>query len=336
MGWTYDLLWEPAEEAIKAGKPSEIDIFTLDAAQNPYIQTAVEDFDFYMVGMDPQEREIREKGHFVARSGLIFPDFSQNTENYMGPVDIPDRSWDWYSSVDHGLNNPTAWLWHAVGPKGQIITFAEHYQSEMLVNAHSQIVLARERAWKRTPDTRVGDPAMKQRNGVTGTSILTEYALNGIYINVEGIPHDVMIGIEKMQQYLQPRADSPWGPGRPMWIISPNCVNFRREMRKLRWATYSSEKLSYELNKQEVVHKKDDHAFDSARYFSTLMPDLTPIPMDPSLQLAGKPTTMSYQDMLAMIANNPDAEYVDTEGPRDEWETTYSDSDLYEGDSIGY
>ena len=47
-------------------------------------------------------------------------------------------------------------------------------------------------------------------------------------------------------------------------------------MEHLRWATYTSKKLQYENNKQEKIHKKDDHASDSARYFFTFMPDLTP------------------------------------------------------------
>jgi hypothetical protein len=45
-------------------------------------------------------------------------------------------------------------------------------------------------------------------------------------------------------------------------------------MKKLRWGSYSSDKMAYDMNKQEVVHKKDDHAFDSARYFATTRPDL--------------------------------------------------------------
>ena len=329
MGWTYDLLWEPALE-----NPSGwVATFTLSMADNPYIDNDKDDDNFYMQGMDTNERDMREHGTFVARSGLIFPNFSVDTHTMdSDKFDMNSiRNWEWYSSVDQGLNNPTAWLWHAVSPQGDIVTFAEHYKSEMIVAEHANVVHEREGAWGKVPDLRVGDPAMRQRNGVTGTSYLMEYALRDIFIEVDIIPRSVEIGIEKMQQYFRVLDHgSIWGERRPKWIILSNCVNFIRELKKLRWATYSSEKLAYETNKQEVVHKKDDHAFDSARYFSTVMPDLTPVYLDPAL--SGKtPVVISYQDMLAKMSADPTIEYVDTAASNEaEWETTTSD-DLYEG-----
>src|SRR5690606_28415456 len=98
---------------------------------------------------------------------------------------------------------------------------------------------------------------------------------------------------------------------RPRWVITSNCVNYIRELKKLRWATYSSEKLAYELNKQEKVHKKDDHAFDSGRYFATLMPDLTPLPVPQDPNKA--PETISYQEMLARMEADENIEFVDNE-----------------------
>lgn len=329
MGWTYDLLWEPAQN----DPDGEVDTFVLTAADNPYIDAEAKDFDFYMQGMDKNEREMREHGSFVARSGLVFPNFSLETH----VIDSDDfdmsriRNWARYSSTDHGWNNPTAWLWHAVSPGGDIVSFAEHYKSEMTISEHARVVHEREAAWGFVPEIRVGDPAMKQHQGVTGTSYLQEYALNGLYINVEGIPHEVMIGLEKMQQYFRVRDDTIWGPRHPKWIILSNCTNFIRELKKLRWATYTSDRLAYEMNKQETVHKKDDHAFDSARYFATLMPDLSPVPDE--LSSADKiPTTISYQDMMVKMANDENVHFVDNEESNEsEWETTNSFGDLYEG-----
>jgi hypothetical protein len=158
---------------------------------------------------------------------------------------------------------------------------------------------------------------MRQRSGITGTSILQEYALHGVYINVEGIPHDVMVGIEKMQAYFRLRDDTRWGPNRPKWVISRNCPNLIRELKKLRWASYSSDKMAYEMNKQEVVHKKDDHAFDSARYFATTRPDLKPI-MDTE-GVKDAPTTLSYEELLLKMREDPTVEFaedkVNDDGP---------------------
>jgi hypothetical protein len=46
-------------------------------------------------------------------------------------------------------------------------------------------------------------------------------------------------------------------------------------MPRLRWATYASKQSRFNYNPQEKIHKKDDHACDSLRYFLvTAMPDI--------------------------------------------------------------
>lgn len=333
MGWTFDLLWEPGLN----NPEGEVACFILSAEQNPYIETSDSDMDFYMIGMDKQERDVREHGSFVARSGLVFPSFSKNVELYVIDPFIPPKNWEWYSSADFGINNPTAWLWHAVSPEGDIVTFAEHYRSDMNVPQHAAVVKAREAAWGRTPDVRVGDPAGNQRAAVTGTSVISEYSIRGIYIQTEMIPHEVMIGIEKMQQYLGLRSDSRWskdGKPAPRWVITSNCVNFIRELKKLRWETYSSSKLAYDNNKQETVHKKDDHAFDSARYFATLMPDLAPDPIELTNQ-DKIPTTLSYQEVMVKLRDDDTVQFVDDEvsenEPEEQWQTEMTFGDYFEG-----
>lgn len=332
MGWTYDLLWEPATEGTQDDpRYQEIDTFTLSVSQNPYVSAEEEDLNFYMLAMDAAERDMREHGSFVARSGLVFPNFKPDT--HVIPADQIDfakiKNWEWYSSTDFGWSNPTAWLWHAVSPTGDIVTFAEHYRGEMTTPEHAAVVHAREAAWGRVPDVRVGDPAGNQKQGNTGTSYIMEYALREINIQTEGIPHEVEIGIEKMQQYFRVRQDTGWGKDRPTWVISSNCVNLIREMKKLQWETYSSEKLAYALNKKEGVKKKDDHAWDSARYFATLMPDLTPS-IDEVSQDGIVPTTVSYFDMMIKLSNDPGTTFLDNEMSKEGevgWDTTYSMDD---------
>jgi phage terminase large subunit-like protein len=329
MGWTFDLLWEPAENAGEdlPNKPDLVDIFTLSAEQNPYLKA--ENFSRFMIGMSAEEKQIRESGKFVARSGLIFPNWRPDT-HVIDPF-IPPRNWEWYSSVDFGYNNPTAWLWHAVSPRGDIVTFAEHYRDHMVVAEHASIVNLRETSWNRWPDTRVGDPAGNQHTGQTGTSYIEEYAQHGIYIGTEGVPRTVMIGIEKMQAYFRLTNGTAWGDDRPKWVVTSNCVNFIREMRKLRWADYSSDKNSYDMNKKEEVHKKDDHAFDSARYFATMMPDLAG---DGNAGMPSKvdklPTTIPYAEMMLRLRNEEDVKFVDDELST-KWETTESMEDFYSG-----
>ncbi len=318
MGWTYDMLWEPAENDPDNDDDSLPAIFTLSAAQNPYLQA--EDRGRFMIAMSKEERETREDGKFVARSGLVFPSWTK--ESHVVDPFIPPKNWEWYSSTDHGWNNPTAWYWHAVSPEGDIVTFAEHYADKMTVQEHSTLVRMREAAWGRSPDVRTGDPAMKQGNGITGTSVLQEYSNHGIYIGVEGIPHEVIIGVEKMQQYFRIQKENRWGSNRPKWVITSNCVNLIRELKKLRWKTYSSDKTAYELNKLEQIHKKDDHGFDSVRYFSTMMPDLAGEGLgNQTVQPTIIPTTISYAEMMNLLREDETVEFVDDALSTD-WDTT--------------
>ena len=275
MGWTYDYIWEPWEE----GKLTSVECFQFKQSDNPYLEADEDERGDYYIAMNDEERTIREEGAFVAKSGLVFPNFSKNTHVLSEPLPFTAfRDWAWYSSADFGWNNPTAWLWHAVAPDGRIYTFSEHYKSYWTVDDHAALIHEREsRLFHREPDVRVGDPAGNQKSAITGTSVISEYARRGLYISTETIPKDPQIGIEKMQQYFAIQELTGWGPNTPTWMISPECPNLAKELKKLQFESYESDKKSYESNKKETVRKKDDHAFDSAKYFATLMPDLRPI-----------------------------------------------------------
>lgn len=328
MGWTFDLLWEPATDPLNPAS-ALVDTFTLSAEQNPYNEAKVEDYDFYMMGMNAEERAVRESGEFVARSGLVFPGFKQNIDVHVVEPFIPPKDWEWYQSIDFGLANATAVYWHAVSPEGDIVTFAEHYASGMIVEEHAAVIHAREAAWGKEPGLRVGDPAGKQRNGVTGTSYLMEYAIRDVNIQVEGIPHEVEIGIEKMQSYFRLRTDNRWsklaGKPAPTWVITSNCPKLIWELKKLRWATAESEKRAYDSNKQEVVHKKDDHGFDSVRYFATVMPNLTPIRLTTE---PGAPVTLGFAELMAKMRDDPNISFREDVDENLSWDTSYGYDDL--------
>lgn len=283
--WVHEDIYEPVNEAadkeilmpgteltgpVYRSESLETLIVEVAMNENPHLSEKARER--YLRTLDEETRAARSRGEFVQIGGKIFPYFSDI--HIIDPVDNPAQAfkgWEWYSSVDHGWNNPTAWLWHAVSPEGIVVTFAEHYKDKTTIEDHAAIVKAKEAAWGREPTMRTGDPAMKQTSAVTGTSIIQEYQDNGLFINVETVPRQVEVGIAKMQQYFKIRED-----GKPRWFITRDCENFIREMRKLRWKTYTSKKTRDENNKLEQVHKKDDHTFDSARYFSTFLPDLSP------------------------------------------------------------
>lgn len=264
MTWVYKDLYAPW----KKGDHSRLDVIEVDMSDNPYLS---EEEKAEILGyLTDDERSRREHGTFVPRGGLVFPEFQEITHATLHDW-RPPNDWLVYHSLDHGFNNPTASLHHAVSPDGlQVVTFHEHYGSEMVVKDWAAKILAWEAEVGITPFLRTGDPAMKQRQGVTGTSIAQIYADCGIYFALDNVPRDVAAGVDRMSQYMQ----TSKATGRPFWQIS-DCPNLVRELSQLQWAYYESPKLADGTNKQEKIKKKDDHAPDAARYFFTFLPDLS-------------------------------------------------------------
>jgi hypothetical protein len=265
MTWMYDTLYEPAEPLAEG----LLDIIQVEMDENPYIsQTEKEKA---LAFLDAGGKAAREKGSFVPRGGRVFKEYFEQTHCIQNFNWLPPKDWNVYTSTDHGFRNPSAHLYHAVSPDGlTIVTFHEFYGSERLVRDWASDMLQYEEENKLTIFARTGDPAMNQRSGKDGTSIIYEYAKYGILIGTESVPQNPSVGIERMSQ----RFSINHATGKPFWTLSMQCKNFNRELKRLRWETYASPKLDDANNPIERVHKKDDHAFDSAKYFATFMSDL--------------------------------------------------------------
>lgn len=296
--WMYEMLYQPALDDPKWKEKQSLGVYEFAQTDNPHLKA--QDRTRFYVGASDEERESREYGKFVSASGLIFPDFTTNT--HVVEAFIPPKDWEWYMSMDEGWNNPTAVLWHAVSPTGIIVTFSEHYARQMTLQEHAALIHTREAAFGRVPDLRTGDPAMKQTSTQTGVSKLQMLSEYGIDLSVDRVPHDVETGIIKMQQYLKVSKIT----NQPHWFVTNNCENFIREMKGLRYASYTSRKAQFDLNKQEKVHKKNDHTFDAARYFATFLPDLAPEEVDRKIVLpVNGPNGESYDTILARQVNDP-------------------------------
>jgi phage terminase large subunit-like protein len=262
MTWVYDNVFMPNQ--VPGGN---ILVVIIDTEENPYVSKA--EIESALEGLDANERKARKEGKFVQLGGTVFNQFIPKfapvghlleplTEEQLDKI----KDWTHYASLDHGLNNPTAWLWHAVSPKGAVVTYDEVYDNERLVNDFAQEIHERNKLpGRHAPQVYVGDPAIAQRNAQTGDSIQTAYAMAGVPIVLGN--NDVKIGVDKMNRYLK----------NGKWAIA-GCPNLVREIQRVRWKIYETSKKRRDNNLREEIHKKDDHAPDSARYFFSLMPDL--------------------------------------------------------------
>lgn len=256
MTWTYDDIFLPAT----TGTDPFTEVFVADMTQNKYLGEL--EVEGYLSGLSDDDKKIRGSGQYVAVGGLILGGFNSDI-NVVEPY-TPSRDHLWVASMDHGLNAPSAWLWHAVGPTGQVHTFFEHYKAELTVEEHAKVVHTVNSTYKRVPDYYIGDPAIAQRNGITGTSIQYEYADRGINIMLGN--NEVTSGLERLRHYLGTDFDLN-GNKVPRWIINRNCVNLIREIPRYRWAQWTSSRAKENNNDKETPVKRNDHAIDSARYF---------------------------------------------------------------------
>lgn len=270
MTWIYDRIYLPGTE----NKVSHIAVIEAHMQENPHLNK--NEVDLYLGGLDAQERKARGEGKFVQLGGLVFKTFSldahvrhDGNKDFIPLSELRKSHWKWYLSLDHGFNNPTAALWHAVRRDNKVVTFDEHYKNEWTIQQHADAINQKIRDHGRAPDMYVCDPALGQRNAITGTSTQFEYAQLGLPFMLGN--NDVNLGISRMNQYLREIDGNA-----ARWQVYTSCVYLVKEMSRLRWKTYTSKRVGAQHNKMDAIHKKDDHAPDSARYFFCLLPDLRP------------------------------------------------------------
>lgn len=266
MTWIYDELY------IAARTDPTISVVEVDTTQNSYLNQG--EIEAFMSALTEEERDARMHGKFIQLGGLIYKQFGP--KNIIAPM-TPPKDWLWVAGLDHGLNNPTAWLWAAIGPDGQIIIHHEHYESGQLINYHAEAVHRVNESHQRIPDYYVGDPSIRNTDPITGTSVLTEYVNFGIPIVLGN--NDVSAGINRVARYIE------GVNGTPKLYVTRNCVNLINELGRYRWATWATKKHNFEKNKKEEPHKQNDHAADALRYIIASRPEMdvgvqSPNPID--------------------------------------------------------
>lgn len=245
------------------------DVFVIfvDSYDNPHLPK--EALDDIFEGMSTDEIAQRRFGQFKPKGGLIYPEFSQehiiediNLDDY-----LDDPSWKVLVSMDHGYNNPSAWLF-ALYDQGEdeLIIFHEIYQRETIISDLAELVRLYLHKHRITPYFIVGDKAILQRNATTGKSIRSEYAENRIHIGLSD--NSVSVGIDAVSDMLKIRQ----GIQAPKLLVTENCENLINELKKYEWATFQSNRTADRNNRKEEPKKKDDHACDALRYLVVSRP----------------------------------------------------------------
>jgi PBSX family phage terminase large subunit len=184
--------------------------------------------------------------------GLVYKDFQDKAPFVIPPCEIPD-GWYRFVGMDHGYRNPTAVLWGAVDPKGNLLIYDEFYETQHVVSELTNVIKAK--TGKDKVQLYLIDPSCANRNGQTGRSVIDEFNDWGLYFL--GANNDVRAGINHVQEYLKK------SEGRPRIQIFSNCRNLRTELQTYRGKDL---KIGAATDSPERPVKKGDHAVDALRY----------------------------------------------------------------------
>jgi hypothetical protein len=252
MSWTFDRIYDPW----KTKHDKTYDVFEVDTTENTYVSADI--LELALKGLSDTERQARKSGHYITHTGLVY---RLRPSNVLDDVLSDPEKWstyrsDWghFAMLDHGLNNPTAILFACFDDEGRIVVYDEIYQSGKLIYENARDYLQKVEQLDVGPVYIVGDPSIRNRNPITGTSILQEYADYGVYISLGN--NDMRGGIARVQNRLE----------RELLFISERCEHLLWEFPRYRWDKYASAKLQQRKNPKEMPMKKDDHALDALRY----------------------------------------------------------------------
>lgn len=258
MTWVHRRIYEPFVE----GRLSDYDaaVFQAPSEDNPFLPAGA--LDTMLAGMSSEEREARKYGKFVAASGLVYPSFNPalHVIDRIEPSGVVHQI---ITGMDHGLRNPTAWLWAYVDNEGRIIVFHEYYEAERTITEHASEI----NFWERTRGIqfkvgyRVGDPSIAQRNAVNGESVQSEYSRDDVFIGLGN--NDVPYGLNRVRRLLDTRG----------LLITNDCTHLIRELHTYRWSQFASMKAREAKQPKEAPEKRNDHAVDALRYLVCSRPE---------------------------------------------------------------
>jgi phage terminase large subunit-like protein len=255
MSWTEDRLYLPAKD----GTNPNIACFEVSTLQNKHISAT--ELEVLTIGLSSQEKAARQHGTYMSGGGLVYKDFIQ--PNTWIPSIIHSDRWPLYyeqgkhfGMLDHGFRGATAFLLGCIMPEGQVIIYEEYYHVQKLVKENARDILALIEQLKLTDKLEwiICDPAMSQREAITGTSPLAEYGKEGLYLSPGN--NSVATGIQRVSTRLSQN----------MLFFCNNCTFLKWELNRYRWDKYTNSKTAERHNLKETPVKKNDHAMDALRY----------------------------------------------------------------------
>lgn len=259
----------------------------------------------------PRWRKEQEIDYGALGGTRLFPQWEQWSTN--GKIIIPPFDpvgYRLYGSYDHGWRNPACYHVHGINSDGDIVTLFEFYDSHVPYTYIARIIkgedvvvpvqgcceihrlsryfrgnpYAGKERWKRA-DPSIWAQDQPQRDG-TNKSTAYLFSREGIHFQRAERGTDTTIAEWLLGYYWKDLE-------RPLYRITTDCPKLIWEIGQQRHREFSAH-VALNRDQPEELIDKDNHAWDSLKYFFQRFPPKTPIKGDPKL-----PNTFDWWQKLS-------------------------------------
>ncbi len=188
--WVFDLYQE-----WKAGNPDYVFI-GLSVLDNPYVPE-IEKTKLKEKWAGHYEERARLYGEFIQRSGLVYNQWDDK-KHLIRPISLPGH-WKRLACIDPAATGPTACLWAAVAPNGDLYFYREYKESGLTISDHAkniQVLNAGDRIDIWLIDPKYG----AQKNAETHKTNLQLYRDAGIPVRLAVVGEDY--GLNASREYI--------------------------------------------------------------------------------------------------------------------------------------
>lgn len=252
----YPVLAGVDDNGVPFYNPDEWEYIPATLDDNPYLDPA---YVRQLAVLQPWRYQQLRNGDWDAIAGAFFTSWNDRKHTREVRLDDP-KSATWFRSMDWGYHDPCVVAWWVALADGHY-----HCMAELKLKEHTPDEVKREvQAMDRTlglptpvSATRTyADPAVRQRGGQTGESILETFGKCGMPL----IPavNERQNGWMRVTSLLRDAPD-----GIPYMTFAPECKYLRRSMA----SAVSDPKVP-----EDIDQSMDDHALDCIRYFAMSRP----------------------------------------------------------------
>jgi len=194
---------------------------------------------------------LREKyilGKVDTQTGLLFPEFDPQT--HVIPEQMIPYTWRVVVGMDHGFDHPTAAVFLALGPGGELFLFDEYAERNLSPQENAYGIMEKIGGFEQVRF--VADTQMWNVDPRNPGTIADDYMDAGLR-PLERANKNRDLSIARLKDYLRPKSASIYQPDpKPRLFVTANCPMLIKTLHYMTWEDFRA--------------KKNDDTLDALRY----------------------------------------------------------------------